>query len=99
MGAETSNGWKKVYPFEELEIGESLEVTGIEGNIRSAASMWGTRYGIWLQVTKIDDGVMKVTRFSAPSPTNRKRKKTLKETLEIMTELLLEIKELVKEKE
>lgn len=58
--------WGKSYEFNKLEVGESVEVVGIEGNIRSAASNWGTRYGVWLRVEKIDDGVVRVTRYDSP---------------------------------
>ncbi len=66
--------WHNKYHFQDLEIGESMEVCGVEQNIRSAASMYGTRYGIWLQCSRIDDGYVKVTRIETPL---RPRTKTL----------------------
>ena len=66
MALRSDNKWEKKYHFDELNIGESVEVCGVESNIRSAASMWGTRYGVWLQVTRIDDGYCRVTRLEAP---------------------------------
>lgn len=95
MTVGRSSYWETVYPFQGLQIGESVEVTGIEGNVRSAASMWGTRYGIWLQVNKIDDGFMKVTRIAEPK--NIKRKDGLREILLDMTQLLITIRNDVEE--
>jgi hypothetical protein len=66
--------WDNKYNFQDLSIGESKEVTGIEGNIRSSATMWGTRYGIWLQCEKIDDGRIKVTRVPEPISWNKKER-------------------------
>lgn len=81
-------GTKKYY-FNELEVGESMEVVGIEGNIRTAASNWGTRYGVWLQVEKIDDGVMKVTRIDEPiSPKRLSQYERLEERMDAMASLL-----------
>lgn len=100
MAEERSkDGWTKTYRFDELDIGESVEITGVEGNIRSAASMWGTRYSIWLQVKKIDDGRMMVTRLEAAAPNRRKKPLPLRELLYEMTKLMLEIKRLIEEKE
>lgn len=66
MALKPDGTWHNKYHFQDLEIGESMEVCGIEQNIRSAASEWGTKYGIWLQCSKIDDGYVKVTRISTP---------------------------------
>jgi hypothetical protein len=66
MSLQSDGTWHNKYHFQDLEIGESMEVCGIEQNIRSAASMYGTRYGIWLQCSRIDDGYIKVTRIENP---------------------------------
>ena len=91
MALRSDNLYEKKYTFDELDIGESMEVTGIEGNIRSAATMWGTRYSIWLQVSKIDDGIMRVTRIEAPLRLKQKklhRFEQLEQRLDAMASLL-----------
>lgn len=89
--------WEKKYHYEELKIGESIEVTGVEGNIRSAATMWGTRYGIWLQVAKIDDGVMRVTRIEAPLR-ERKKKITRDALLDAKLDAIVSLQRLILER-
>jgi hypothetical protein len=83
--------WHNKYHFQDLEIGESMEVCGVEQNIRSAASMYGTRYGVWLQCTKIDDGYTKVTRIESPIRPRKQetsRHDRLVERMDAMAELL-----------
>ena len=97
MALRFDNTWSTKYPFDGLQIGESVEVVGVEGNIRSSASMWGTRYGIWLQCEKIDDGRIKVTRID--TPVNYKKKKRidrLEEKIDMLAGLLLKIHEQLK---
>lgn len=88
--ASLSDNWgTKKYDFNTLAIGESMEVIGNEGNIRSAASNWGTRYGVWLQVQKIDDGVMRVTRYDSPINSKRlSQYERMEQRLDAMASLL-----------
>ena len=88
MSINKSGIFPKKYSYDQLEIGESMEVTGIEGNIRSAASMWGTRFGIWLSVTKIDDGIMKVTRVNLPRLDKHSRMDKLEKRVDAISDLL-----------
>lgn len=91
MALLSDNKWEKKYNFDELNVGESVECIGVESNIRSAASMWGTRYGIWLQVNKIDDGVFRITRMAAPLQPRQKRLhriERIEQRLDAMTNLL-----------
>lgn len=91
MSLQSDGTWHNKYRFNELEIGESMEVCGIEQNIRSAASAWGTRYGVWLQVSRIDDGYCKVTRISEPIHARKKeltKHEQLCERMDAMAQLL-----------
>jgi len=102
MPLTTDGTWHNKYHFQDLEIGESIEVCGVEQNIRSAASMYGTRYGIWLQCSRIDDGYTKVTRVESPiRPRKRTQSKTdrLVERLDAMASLLRLILERLPPKE
>lgn len=94
--SDNDTPWGSKYDFAELEIGQSKLITGNEGNIRSAASMWGTRYGIWFTVSRVDDGVVKVTRVARAFSPKRDRIET---ALRSIAESLIEIKEMLKEKE
>jgi hypothetical protein len=93
MAAEKSN--EQRYPFNSLAIGESIVITGVEGNIRSAASMWGRRYGVWLSTERIDDGVVKVTRI--PVPVSRRDFGRLEVILTSMMDMLQEMKTLLED--
>ncbi len=84
-----SGKFEQKYPFDELEIGESITITGIEGNIRSAASMWGRRYGVWLTTEHVDDGVVKVTRI--PVPLERRNFRHMEEIMTSMLSLLADL--------
>ncbi len=93
--------WHNKYHFQDLAIGESMEVCGVEQNIRSAASMYGTRYGIWLQCSRIDDGYVKVTRIETPLRFRKRilsRHDRMLERLDAMAELLRLILEKLNEK-
>lgn len=58
--------FKKKYPFDEIEIDQTIHLRGKLSAIRSAASMWGTRYGVWLTVAKVEGGA-EVTRRATPT--------------------------------
>ena len=63
--------FKAKYHFKDLTIGESMRVMGKPGNIRSAACMQGTRYGLWLRVRGISANEVEVTRLAAPPSVRR----------------------------
>lgn len=69
------------YGFEQLQIGESVAIYGKEEAIRTSASEWGRRYGIWLQTRKALDGAIVVQRLEAPTRPTRKRKLSIEERL------------------
>lgn len=68
--------FQKKYPFDELtEVGDSMVLPKDqvkEGNLRSAAAMWGTRYGKWLRVAKLADEAFKVTMVADPPRQHKK---------------------------
>jgi hypothetical protein len=66
MGQTAHAQAKNKYQFETLEIGETMFVPGKLTAIRTSASMWGTRYGIWLRVRAVQDGAMVERVESAP---------------------------------
>lgn len=55
------------YHFRSLDIGESMELERIDpARVRTAATMYGTRYGVWLLVHKTGTDTATVTRVEAP---------------------------------
>ena len=74
------------YGFQDLAIEESMYVPGDPSNIRSAAAMWGTRYGIWLSTRKADGKGLHVTRIADP-PRQPKRKREDKTDRQLLKEI------------
>lgn len=70
LSTVSKNGNVKKYHFDQLEIDDYAIMSGDGPNIRSSASTWGRRYGIWLSVTK-HGKKWKITRL--PGPLNFKR--------------------------
>lgn len=73
--------FKRKYDFAELEVGETKTFLGRLANIRSAASMWGTRYGVWLKVKKAPSGA-EVTRVATSFSPQRTVRVTLDQRLQ-----------------
>lgn len=64
------------YGFKNFHVGETTVFPLVYKNIRSAATMYGTRYGVWFNVEKRPDGFY-VTRIEAPPSNKSKRKEAL----------------------
>jgi hypothetical protein len=74
----TGKPWKRKYYFDELEMGESIEIEGKYSTIYHSAYNWGVRYGVHLRVTRTASGA-RITRVDAPTH-NRKPKTTATQT-------------------
>jgi len=106
---QADNRYGKKYYFDHLEIGESMFVAGRASNIATAASTWGTRYGIWLRVKRVEDGAV-VTRLDGPirrravETPDRKQLRSvedsldeLKDAIRALTMLVLQLKTQIEE--
>lgn len=97
--------YRNKYHFEELTIGESIHIIGKIDAIRSSASMWGSRYGIWLRVKKAPQGGI-VSRVSDPLHVETKRNLSIAErlskqedALRFISLMLIKIKDMIEDKE
>lgn len=80
------------YNFHLLEIGGEMFVPGKPAQIRTAATMWGTRYGFWLTTRKASPADnygptgLWVKRVEDP-PRQKKRKREDKTDHQLLKEL------------
>ncbi len=91
--------FKRKYDFQTLDIGETQFFHGKIERIRSAASMWGTRYGVWLKVTRVPNGA-DVTRVESSFSTQRKvhvgineRLKRIEDGIRFLSLLVIQLKD------
>lgn len=73
MASRSADGHWNKYNFQLLSIGETQFTPGNPARIRSAASNWGRRYGIWLKTESVKDGC-NVTRVAEPIRKSSQRK-------------------------
>lgn len=69
------------------EPGESMIIHGDGRLIRTAASMWGTRFGVWFSVN-MEDGGYRITRLDAPPKKRLTRDLRLEERMDRMEDAL-----------
>lgn len=82
MASRSADGnWNKKYDFETLELGETKFYSGNPKAIRTSASMWGRRYGVFLH-TKVDGNRgCWVTRAEAPRRESSRRQLSIEQRL------------------
>jgi hypothetical protein len=85
--------FKRKYDFYDLDVGESMIITGNEANIRSAASMAGARYGLWLMCEHVDDDAVRVTRIECPRQRKHRGKKRLETVMIDLYHVLNDVKD------